>query len=305
MGDIVDLRRKERKIAYPSSQQCTPCEAQIIDSLKNMEDLLKGISNLSILADQQKEIITTLQTINDTLSPKSTTFTGLWYNRPETPILVASPIIPVPPFDQISDPNTGATGYQREKVFEQLNRISKRITIINDGSTDIFVIASNNGQTWSLEAPIRIGEARTFFDVYELRVRGPVVGDLTPPTAGILFSGGVYRITEYDYWLAYATAASPSTAVPNRGAFIAQEVNAPLALGTPLPSITIPNGFSLAIRANVNNGAEQIFVASITNTGNFITLNTGDVVSLTITNANLVTVASTTGAGNVDIIVEQ
>lgn len=312
MGDIVDLRRKERKVVHPSVQQCTPCEAQIIDSLKNMEDLLQGISNLSILADQQKEIISALQTINDSLSGKYTTTTGMWYNRPETPILVASPVFPVPPFDQISDPITGATGYQRETVYTQLNRISKRITIINDGTTDIFVIASNNGQTWSLEAPIRIGEARTFFDVYELRVRGPVAGDVNTKI-GNLFSGGVYRISEYDYWLAYATAASSSTAVSNSGAFVAFSL---IGIGIPgtgtqlaLPgTIIIPNGFSLEIRATPGNTGQVFLANSGSNTGvatSRITLNAGDAVSLFVNDASLVWVAGSAPGQNIDILVEQ
>lgn len=99
---------------------------------------------------------------------------------------------------------------------------------------------------------------------------------------------------------------------PNRVLFTARVVNAPLA-GTLLPDITVPNGFTLIVRAHINNAVgQQVFIAdSIANAiaggvpGNRNTLDPGDVARLYVTNANLIAVASTTGTGNVDILVEQ
>lgn len=318
MADIVDLRRKERKPPLlPGCPPSVPSDTRLYDTLqklmRDISDQQGAISDyLKGMTEQQTETIDLLNSINQCICAQpigAQPVFGTYYNKPETPILVGTAF--VPPFDRISNVPPGTPGYQREAVWDTLNRLSKRITIINDGTTDIFVIASNDGKAWSLEAPIRIGEARTFFDIYELRIRGPVAGDVNT-AIGNLFSGGVYRITEYDYWLAYSAAAAPSTSTANRGAFTAQVVNAPLA-GAFLPSIIVPNGFSLVVRANANNAvAEQIFVAnSIANAttpgipGNRITLNAGDATTLLVTNAGLVAVSSTTGAGNVDILVEQ
>lgn len=96
----------------------------------------------------------------------------------------------------------------------------------------------------------------------------------------------------------------------NRTSFTAQVVNAPVA-GAQLPSITVPDGFSLMIRANILNTG-QVYVAisqaNATNAaipGNRNTLNAGDTLRLYVTNANLVYVAGSAASQNVDLLVEQ
>lgn len=272
----------------------------LLDHLRDMSE------NLRSLTAQQEEMTVHLKRMDDTLASQAVqpTITGMYYNKPETPIQVATPVEPQDT-DQLSNPATGAPGYQREAVWEALRRLSRRLTVINDGTVDLFAIVSPDQKKWSLEAPIRVGEARTFFDVYELRIRAAQVGDITT-AVGNVFLGGVYRITEYDFWLAYTT---PSVTI-NRSSFIIQTVNAPVA-GTLLPSINVPGGFRLVIRATVGNTG-QVFVAnSIANAttagvpGNRATLNPGDAVELSILNASSVAIAGSAAGQNVDIITEQ
>lgn len=194
----------------------------------------------------------------------------------------------------------------------QPHRRAPRIQIIND-STDtitdktIYVISTSNGSDWTPEATIRIGEARSFYNVWELRLRSP--------TAGV-----PYRITEWDIWLPYSRPIS--SGIINLNLFTAQNIAAPFGgAGINLPAITIPNGFSLSVKANVNNPA-QVFLAgpipvaggatpqadAITNVGiaaNRITLDPGDTVELYISNSNLVAILGSAAGNSVDILVEQ
>jgi hypothetical protein len=101
-------------------------------------------------------------------------------------------------------------------------------------------------------------------------------------------------------------------AVPaNRAAFTARQVTITVA-NTPvnLPSIVIPDGYSLVIRnSDANAAATVVFVAdSAANAGAAATryrLVETETVSLQITNANLVWVNSATAGALVDLIVEQ
>ena len=262
----------------------------LIKKIIEQHDIFKAI------LDQLTELVARLGT---TTKPQEA-----YYDTPITAITVATPLQPNSP-DTISSPTTvpPTPGYQLENVYPTLQRISPKITVINDGSDTLFVISTPDGKNWSSEVTILTGEARTFWNVWALALRSPTAGIVSPP------SGGVYRVLERDFWLAYS---KPAGGTANRPAFNAQVVNAPLA-GALLPNIPIPNGFALVVRANVNNAAaEQIFIGnSIVNAttagvpGNRITLEPGGRVSLFVTNANLVAVSSTTGAGNVDILVEQ
>lgn len=95
-----------------------------------------------------------------------------------------------------------AAGYQQEEIYNKLKRIAPKVTVINDGTSTLYVIATQDSHSWSNETPILIGEARTFYNVWELRLRSATVGNLTTMT------GGIYRVTEYDFWLAYSSAIS-------------------------------------------------------------------------------------------------
>lgn len=238
-----------------------------------------------------------------------------YYNTGQVAIQVATPIPPMSP-DIIANASSGTPGYQTESVYTALQRISPRITVINDGSDTIFVISTPDSTNWSNEAPILVGEARTFFNVWELRLRSPNAGDITKLT------GGIYRVTEFDFWLAYSTN-------PNRSQFTAQRLAAPF----PAPGITIstllgvtlqiPNGFALVVRSNIANAAGTfVFVAgsipagvppnppvdAVTNVGVVTTRDTlapGDSVRLFIRNTDSVAILGSVAGLFVDILVEQ
>lgn len=141
------------------------------------------------------------------------------YSSPETAITVSTPI--EPGFaDMISDPLTvpPTPGYQAHTIYEILKRISPKIAVINDGTDRLFVIVSSDGKTWSPETTILPGESWDFNHVYEVRLRSPTVGN------AIAYTGGVYRVTESNFKLAYsglqptsAALFSDPTSVPAMG----------------------------------------------------------------------------------------
>ncbi len=269
------------------------------------DELLKSILEEHVTF---KEILIKLTKIAEhgATSPEPS---GIYYNTPQT--VITNPT-PNPSAGQNLDPDgvtaAGTPNYQVEQVHNTLHRNAPKIGVINDGSRILYVISTQDAQTWSNEAPILPGEARFFFNVWSLALRSE--------TAGVLATGqgGIYRATEYDFWLSYSGAgtATPNT---NRNAFTARVVNAPV-LGAILPNIVVPNGYTLVVRANILN-AGQVFIANnsagtgiadATNAaipGNRNTLNAGDAVRLFITNANLVAVAGSGAGQNVDILVEQ
>lgn len=218
-----------------------------------------------------------------------------YYNTPQTAISVATPN---PTAGQSLDPDN--PGYQAERVFVQLNRIAPQISVINDGNAAIYVIITPDGTNWSQEAAILVGEARRFYNVYELRLRSTAAGTVAT------LQGGIYRVTEYEYSLAYT-----STVLFNRTSFTVQSLQGillPAAGGTQLPNITVPNGFALVIRATPGNAGNVYYAINSANTNVATTRGTlaaGDSVSLYISNANLVWVAGSIAAQNVDITVEQ
>ncbi len=224
---------------------------------------------------------------------------GLLYNTGLLAVSIATPTKPAQP-NIIANATTGQTGYDRIQIFELLGRNSPGISVINDGNASIYVISSNNGEHWTDENPILKGEARIFYDVYELRIRCTVAGNTNT------LQGGVYRLTEYDYSLAYtSTVTFNSTAFTVRSL---QGIALPAAGGTQLPDIPIPNGFALVIKATPGNAGLVYYAINSANTNVATlrgTLAAGDSVSLYISNANLVWVAGSIAGQNVDITVEQ
>ena len=246
-----------------------------------------------------------------------------YYNTPLTGIQVATPTQPNSP-DVIANAITGTPGYQVESIYNTLHRISPKITVINDGSDTLFVITTSDSTNWSTEAAILVGEARTFFNVWELRIRSPAAG------VAATLTGGIYRVTEFEFWLAYSTN-------PNRTQFTAQR----LAVPFPAPGVTVtnlmitagtlaagatlsvPNGFALVVRSNVANAAGSfVYVAgsrppgvpanppvdAVTNVGvagTRATLAPGDVARLFVRNTDNVAILGSIAGLFVDILVEQ
>lgn len=85
-----------------------------------------------------------------------------------------------------TDPNDfDSPVYNRERVYESLQRKSPFLQVINHGTDDLFVIVSHAGTTrFTSETQIRPGETKEYLNVYELRLRSPTVGN-------------PYTVTEY------------------------------------------------------------------------------------------------------------
>ncbi len=185
-----------------------------------------------------------------------------YYDTPLTAITVATPTQPNSP---------DALGYQAETIYATLQRIAPKITVINDGTATLFVISSPEGITWSSEAAILTGEARTFWNVFELRLRSPLAGVIGPPT-----TGGVYRVTERDYWLPYAKIISVggSIIITLAPIFLTSLHNQalPAANTNWLPADLVPVNTPTTFRIMVAVSIGGNFSAAITNGGNTQTL---------------------------------
>lgn len=88
---------------------------------------------------------------------------------------------------QVTDPDDFENAsYNRERIFQVLDRYANSIYIANDGTDDLFVRISHHGTTtFSQEAIIRPGDVKQYWRVYELRLRSPT-------------QGLPYRVTEYE-----------------------------------------------------------------------------------------------------------
>lgn len=186
-----------------------------------------------------------------------------YYDTPQTVIAVATPTQPNSP-DTVSNATTTPPiqGYQLENVYTTLTRIAPKITVINDGTTSLFVITTPDGKNWSSEVTILTGEARTFFNVWALGIRGPAVGVISP------LSGGVYRATERDFWLAYTKTISSQLFTPIQLGLV-HNVAQPVAnadifttlFGAPLTPVNTPTAYRIEVAmSNAGN-----FLANVVN----------------------------------------
>lgn len=97
--------------------------------------------------------------------------------------------------------------------------------------------------------------------------------------------------------------------IPNLPRFKAKVVVVPIA-GTPvqLPSIPVPNGSTLVIRACKDNHKKKIYLAnSAANTadpGNRITLSKGEAFGLSVNNANIIWVDADSNGALVEVVTE-
>lgn len=87
---------------------------------------------------------------------------------------------------QTTDPNDqDNVNYNQEQVFVSLERNAEELIVSNDGNDTLFVIVSHEGgQNFARERPIYPGENKTYYNIYELRLRSPT-------------QGLPYRVTEY------------------------------------------------------------------------------------------------------------
>ena len=196
-----------------------------------------------------------------------------YYDTPQTIINVPTPLQPNSPDTFSVLP--AAPGYQSENIYAALGRIAPKVTVINDGTATLFVISSPDGKTWSSENTILTGEARTLWNVWEIRLRSPLAGAIGPPT-----TGGVYRVTERDFWLAYSkliSSGAPGGLTPlNKGSLVGQaqpgagaDIFLTLALASLTPTST-PTTFRIMVAmsnagtfsASINDGVNPVQVVN-------------------------------------------
>lgn len=149
------------------------------------------------------------------------------------------------------DPNDfDSPVYNKERVFEDLERYSDIINVSNEGRDTLFVIVSHGGRTnFSKEAPVFPGEVKTYWNVYELRLRSPK-------------NGLEYRVTEYDIM-----DVSESPLIPIELATLQDE---------PLPDVDtnwfsediVPQRTPTTLRFQVSVSVEGILSAVIKRGGN-------------------------------------
>lgn len=88
----------------------------------------------------------------------------------------------------INPNNQDSNVYNQERIHDALQRNAPALQIINDeptGGNTLFVVVSHGGQqTFSPEAPLYPQETKTYYDIYEVRLRSAL-------------QGHVYRVTEY------------------------------------------------------------------------------------------------------------
>lgn len=257
----------------------------------------KAFQLLLDMMSAQLHILEEIKNSYNNISP-----TGTYFDTGQLLISIATLTKPTS-IDSIADASAGITGYDKQDIFTVLQRKTQHLHIINDGPDTVYAIFTTDGKTWTDEIMIPFGEARTLWDVYEVRIRSPTLHNK-------------YRMTEYDFWLTYTTTVVnvnvPQSPFANKTNFAAQILNATFG-GNTLPVIAVPDGFALVVRSNVDNpGNSRVFVgrnvvdvAPPRAAGNYNTLAPGDDVRLFVTDASLIAVAGLLGTENVDITVEQ
>jgi len=83
--------------------------------------------------------------------------------------------------------NVSATGYTQEQIFSILQRLSPELYFINFGPGTVFLRVTKNGSDFSLQSPVFEGEVKTYYDVFEIRLRSPTANTQ-------------YLITEFEYF---------------------------------------------------------------------------------------------------------
>lgn len=211
---LSKINNNLQKLVMIESSDRNKSDARIKDMLKNKENMFIDFSNGFVSASQ-------------------------------TIITVATTTQPDP--DDIAGNPAGSTGYDRIQIYQVLGRKASCINIKNDGTTDLLLIISHDGKSWSeAELLIEPGEVRSFYDIYEIRIRSDVAGILST------MIGGIYRLTEFNI--------IPSNISLNRPSFItlsAQNINNVLP-ATQLNDVSIPDGFALVVRSNPNYIMEDL-----------------------------------------------
>ncbi len=249
-------------------------------------------------------VLESLAKINDTLQSMIQAQTSLkdYEHIFDTGLVAVTASTPTRPANSEIISVAGSPGYDRIQVYESLDRNSPRLSVINDGAETLFILESSDGENWSsVELPILTGEARAFYNVYELRIRSPTAGSLTTFIGG-LHVGGVYRATEHEYWLPYSKiiAIGGSITIALAPASLSSLQNAALPapgtnwLAADLVPVNTPTTFRIMVAVSVGG----TFSAVITNGGNTQVLAFNAVAGPALVAGSLYTFEMLVGAGD-------
>lgn len=88
--------------------------------------------------------------------------------------------------------------YNKEEIYKKKGRYSERLIVKNDGFIPLYVIVAHatSTTTFSREVPIYSGEIKTYYNIYEIRLRSSV-------------AGSSYRVMEYDLQFATEKGEQP------------------------------------------------------------------------------------------------
>lgn len=200
-------------------------------------DLNKTNTLLSTIIKQLTELTTIDSDILGQSSRNSTvniSITSKYYDTGLIPISIATVVKP-DTYDIIANAIGGIPGYDDHPINRILGRNAPTLTLISDAGSSFYVVVTSNNLNWSTaEVVVEPGEARTFYDVYDLRLRNQLAHSL-------------YRITEYN---------------------ITKPKNVPFFVGNPYISETSVANIGLA-NANiedVRDGASTINGAAVDDT---------------------------------------
>lgn len=195
--------------------------------------------------------------------------------------------------------------YNRERVYESLQRKSPFIQVINHGIDSLYVLVSHIGTTrFTAESRIRPGETKEYMNVYELRLRSPT-------------QGLPYTVTEYKTF----EGCCPTSSVVTIPVSVVQllPIEKALIQNQALPGIgvnwlganLVPTQTPTMFRVTVTVSIVGVFSVSITNGANTqtVTLNNGialvpgtlNMFNLLVHNGDVVNFSYSTTTGTIQV----
>ncbi len=151
---IDHIRQKAKPVPIAPQTDLEKYAAQTHNSLNNITNLLSKLLD------------------------KAELYRDYWYDESST----------IDTANNTATDNPDSNVYTRIRLYEILGRTSPRVTVYNDGPGTLYVRVSHTTNTWSVtEFPLYEGEAKTYIDVYEIRMRATV-------------AGLNYRVTEFELW---------------------------------------------------------------------------------------------------------
>lgn len=169
-GTIPLSTKTIKTLECKSVQAVSENNANIYPDLSNTNDILTNI------VEQLIKLKNINLDIKDQMS-KSLQNETVWYDNSST----ISTAVTTKPTDSDS------SSYTSIKISDLVSRNSPELTIYNDGPGALYIIISHALNQFSDEFPLYEGEAKTYKNVREVKMRAPV-------------AGCAYRLTEYNLW---------------------------------------------------------------------------------------------------------